>query len=946
MRLENVISESKFVDRHIGPRQEEVDAMLKVVGRSSITDLVDKTIPKSIQLTRALNLPEAASESVALGEMKSIASKNEVYRSYIGQGYYSCHIPSVIRRNILENPGWYTQYTPYQAEISQGRLEALFNYQTVCSELTELPIANASLLDEGTAAAEAMMISYQAHGSDQKSVFLVAENCHPQTIAVVKTRARDLGIEVAVVPFGTSASAQVFGCLAQSPDTNGNVLDCSKWFADVKAHEAAAVLATDPLFLVLGKSAGAQKADVAVGSMQRFGVPLGFGGPHAAFLCTTDEHKRRIPGRIVGRSLDVNGQPGLRLALQTREQHIRREKASSNICTSQVLLAIMSSMYCVYHGPKGLRKIASRVAWFTQSIAQDLKKSGVEIGNDSSFDTVSVKIASAERSKVQARCAEKKINLRWHANQDLASFSVDETVGVQDAQDIFYVLTGKSSANFNDAPSSFAPNWSATRANLFSQKVFNSHHSETMLQRYIRTLESRDLSLTHSMIPLGSCTMKLNAASELYPISFEGIANLHPYAPKEQTAGYQKLTNDLESWLAEITGFDAVSLQPNSGAQGEYAGLLAVKRFHESRGERREICLIPKSAHGTNPASATLAGLKVEAVNCDSSGNIDIEHLRARVMEFGKRVSVIMITYPSTHGVFEEGIAEACAIVHSVGGMVYLDGANMNAQVGICRPGDYGADVCHLNLHKTFCIPHGGGGPGMGPIGVKSHLKPFLPSDPTASTPSGGCGPVSAANFGSASILPISWMYIRMMGPDGLRRASEIAILNANYIAKRLGDHYSLLYKGVNGHVAHECIVDMKSFRQSAAVEVEDVAKRLMDYGFHAPTISFPVPFTVMIEPTESEDKAELDRFCDAMISIRQEIAAIEKTGNKTDNLLKNAPHTAAAITSDEWVRPYTRQQAAFPLPWIKDRKFWPHVSRIDGAYGDRNLVCTCEPMA
>jgi len=943
MSLENITSESKFVDRHIGLRNDEVDSMLKVIGRSSVTDLIDKTVPKSIQLKRSLDLPAAATETQALREMKAIASKNELYRSYIGQGYYNCHIPSVIRRNILENPGWYTQYTPYQAEISQGRLEALFNFQTACSELTGLPIANASLLDEGTSAAEAMMIAFQAHGSDDKSVFLVADSCHPQTIAVVKTRARDLGIEVAVVPFGTPASAQVFGCLAQSPDTRGDIKDCTAWFDAVKAVGAATVLATDPLYLVVGKSASAQKADIAIGSMQRFGVPMGFGGPHAAFLCTTEEHKRRIPGRIVGRSLDATGQSGLRLALQTREQHIRREKASSNICTSQVLLAIMSSMYCVYHGPKGLRKIAERVAYFTEAISQSLKKSGLKIVNDSAFDTLTVKVAPTEAVKIKSRSAEMKINLRWHDSTELVSVSIDETVEEKDATDICYVLSG--SAVLSKSIEAM-PSWLVSRPNVLSQKVFNSHHSETMLQRYIRTLESRDLSLTHSMIPLGSCTMKLNAASELYPISFEGIANLHPYAPKEQTAGYQKLTSDLEKWLAEITGFDAISLQPNSGAQGEYAGLLSVKRYHESRGQNRDVCLIPKSAHGTNPASATLAGLKVEAVNCDATGNIDLEHLKARAKEFGDRVSVIMITYPSTHGVFEEGIAEACQIVHSVGGMVYLDGANMNAQVGICRPGDYGADVCHLNLHKTFCIPHGGGGPGMGPIGVKSHLKPFLPSDPNANTPTGGCGPVSAANFGSASILPISWMYIRMMGADGLRRASEIAILNANYIAKRLGDHYSLLYKGVNGHVAHECIVDMKAFRQSAGVEVEDVAKRLMDYGFHAPTISFPVPFTVMIEPTESEDKAELDRFCDAMIAIRQEIDEIEKSGNKMDNVLKNAPHTAAAITSDDWIRPYSRQKAAFPLPWIRDRKFWPHVARIDGAYGDRNLVCTCEPMS
>jgi len=931
-----------FARRHIGPNQQACVAMLAEIGFENLDALIDATVPKNIRLDRPLNLPHPASEWDALGELRGLAKKNIVARSFIGTGYSDSITPPVIQRNILENPGWYTAYTPYQAEIAQGRLEALLNFQTMITDLTALDIANASLLDEATAAAEAMTLCHA--NATGRNTFFVASNCHRQTIEVVETRARPLGIKVLIGDFSQfKFDDTVFGALVQYPATDGAIFDYES-FAKA-AHDAGALLvvAADILALTLLKPPGEIGADVAVGSTQRFGVPLGFGGPHAAYFATRDAYKRHMPGRLVGVSHDTTGRPGYRLALQTREQHIRRDKATSNICTAQVLLAVIASMYAVYHGPRGLRAIAERVHRLTSQLADSLRAAGFKITHDDFFDTLRVANAGA----IMADAAGAGINLR-RLDEDAIGITLDETTSENDLADICQIF----GADFESESSeeTFGVPQSAIRnSNFLTHPVFNTHHTETEMLRYLRRLESRDLSLTTSMIPLGSCTMKLNATAEMFPISWPEFSRLHPFSPDEQTIGYREMCGQLGDWLAEITGFAAVSLQPNAGSQGEYAGLLAIREYHASRSEaHRNICLIPTSAHGTNPASAVMAGFKVVPVACLKDGDIDLADLRAKAETHKTDLAALMVTYPSTHGVFETTIREICEIVHAHGGQVYMDGANMNAQVGLCRPGDIGADVCHLNLHKTFCIPHGGGGPGVGPIGVAAHLVPFLPALSSILNPPSsisGVGPVTAAPYGSASILTISWMYIRMMGGEGLTEATKIAILNANYIARRLDRYFPVLFKGKRGLVAHECILDLRQWK-TAGVEVEDVAKRLMDYGFHAPTVSFPVPGTMMVEPTESESKAEIDRFCDAMISIHGEIEAIASgKADRLNNVLKNAPHTAQQVVSDKWDRPYSREQAAYPAPWTREYKFWPAVSRIDSVYGDRNLMCSCPPM-
>jgi glycine dehydrogenase len=936
----------QFVHRHIGPDDSSIADMLRTLGLNSLEELVEKTVPAQIRTQRPLNLPAARGEFELLGALKKTASRNKVFRSYIGMGYYDCIVPPVIQRNILENPGWYTQYTPYQAEISQGRLESLLNFQTVVTDLTGLPIANASLLDEATAAAEAMHLCYGAKGGEGKNAYFVSELCHPQTIGVVRTRAIPLGIEVVVGHHEKETDwSRFFGVLLQYPATRGEVLDYRATIEAVHAAGALAVVATDLLALTVLTPPGEFGADVALGSAQRFGVPLGFGGPHAAFFATRDEHKRQMPGRLVGVSRDANGQPGYRLSLQTREQHIRREKATSNICTAQALLANMAAMYAVYHGPGGLRRIGEYVHRLALVFARALKQLGHELGPSVFFDTVTVKGKARE---LIARAEAHQMNLRL-LDENTISVALDEACSLAEVEQLLAVIHGKQTGiNLEQLASglnaSFPSPFSRTSEYL-THPVFNAHHSETEMLRYLRRLEAKDLSLTTSMIPLGSCTMKLNATAEMFPVSWPEFAKMHPFVPREQRLGYTELFKDLESWLAEITGFAAVSLQPNAGSQGEYAGLLAIMEFHQSRGQtNRNVCLIPTSAHGTNPASAAMAGFRIVAVACDSNGNIDVADLRSKAAEHAQNLACLMVTYPSTHGVFEEAIKEICASVHQHGGQVYMDGANLNAQVGLCRPAEFGADVCHINLHKTFCIPHGGGGPGMGPICVATHLAPCLPKHPVVKIDDkGNSGPVSAAPWGSASILPISWMYIALMGGEGLRKATQVAILNANYIARRLDSYYPVLYKGANGMVAHECILDLRQFK---SVTVEDVAKRLMDYGFHAPTISFPVPGTMMIEPTESEPKEELDRFCESMIAIHAEIKAIEMgRADKQNNVIKNAPHTAEAIISDKWDRPYPREQAAYPAAWLRAHKFWPAIGRIDNVYGDRNLFCTCAPI-
>jgi len=942
-----------FERRHNGSPDADVADMLQTVGHASLDTLADAAVPANIRLKRPLRLPAAASETTALAELRAIASKNKLFRSHIGMGYYDTATPGVIQRNILENPGWYTAYTPYQAEISQGRLEALLNFQTLVTDLTGLQIANASMLDEGTAAAEAMMLAHRVKLGDSHdaSVFFVSDKCHPQTIDIVRTRAKPLNVSVVTGDHRSyDFAGKVFGVLVQYPDTTGSIHDFAAFFEKAHAAGALCVVATDLLALTLLRAPGEFGADVAVGSAQRFGVPMGFGGPHAGFLATRDEFKRQMPGRLVGVSKDTHGNPAMRLALGTREQHIRRDKATSNICTAQVLLAVMASMYAVYHGPEGLKQIARRTRLLTQLLADGLKAAGAKVNAEPVFDTLTV--SGIDAAKVHAAALAAKINLR-PVDASTVGISLDETTTAEEVATLLGLfgsvdVDSQLSALISQLPDYSAP--LARQSGYLTAKAFNSFHTEHEMLRYIKRLEMKDLSLVHSMISLGSCTMKLNATSEMFPVTWPEFGKLHPFAPADQTKGYAKMFAQLEKWLSEITGFAAVSLQPNAGSQGEYAGLLCIRAYHESRHEgHRNICLIPTSAHGTNPASAAMCNFKVVAVACDANGNIDVADLKAKATEHSANLAALMVTYPSTHGVFETSIKTICKVIHEHGGQVYMDGANMNAQVGLTSPGHIGADVCHLNLHKTFCIPHGGGGPGMGPIGVAKQLVPFLPSHAVVPLhhDSGGhhMGAVSAAPWGSASILVISWMYIRMMGPDGLKRATQFAILNANYIAARLANHFPVLYRGGSGLVAHECILEFRPWKKHG-LEVEDVAKRLMDYGYHAPTMSFPVPGTLMIEPTESETKTELDRFCDALIAIHGEMAAVASgESDKLNNPLKHAPHTAAAVTATDWAHPYSRETAAFPDKWTRASKFWPSVGRVDNVYGDRNLVCSCVGM-
>jgi glycine dehydrogenase len=944
-----------FERRHIGPGEEEIAEMVDALGYDSLDELIDTAIPQTIRLRGELSLPDACTEHEALAELRAFASRNSIFRSYIGLGYHDTLTPAVIQRKILENPGWYTAYTPYQAEIAQGRLEALLNFQTVVIDLTGLPIANASLLDEATAAAEAMHFCDGIRGSADRATFFVSELCHPQTIEVVRTRARARGHTVVVGDHRTyDFGDDVFGALVQYPATEGAVHDYADFVRRVHDAGGLACVAADLLALTLLTPPGEWGADVVIGNTQRFGVPLGFGGPHAAYFSTRDEFKRQIPGRIIGLSRDARGKPALRMALQTREQHIRREKATSNICTAQVLLAVIAAMYAVYHGPDGLTRIARRIHRLARALAAGLDRLGWAVSDDAFFDTVRADARdAATRDAVIRSARDRQINLRAYGERSIV-VALDETVSAHDVADILTAFAEPAGAT----PPDVAPLIDAAdddveagfrrTSRFMTHPVFQRYRSEHEMLRYIQRLESRDLSLTTSMIPLGSCTMKLNAAAEMLPITWAEFARLHPFAPSDQTQGYRQLFEQLESWLAAITGFEAVSLQPNAGSQGEFTGLLVIRAYHEHRGEaHRDVCLIPQSAHGTNPASAAMAGMRVVVVKSDRNGSIDIEDLRRKAEENADTLAALMVTYPSTHGIFEEGIRAICEIVHEHGGQVYMDGANMNAMVGLCRPGDIGADVCHLNLHKTFCIPHGGGGPGMGPIAVTRNLAPFLPGHPVVPTGGdSGIGAVSAAPWGSPLILPISWAYIRMMGGSGLTRATKVAILAANYMAHRLHEHYPVLYTGRDGTVAHECIIDPRPLRASAGVEATDIAKRLMDYGFHAPTVSFPVAGTLMIEPTESESKEELDRFCDALIGIREEIQEIEAgVLDRRDNPVKNAPHTAEMVISDGWEHPYSRERAAFPAPWTLDHKFWPAVGLVESAAGDRNLVCACPPI-
>jgi glycine dehydrogenase len=942
---------ASFIPRHIGPTDADVHAMLDLLGYDSLDALIDATVPAGIRLGRPLAIHAPMSEYEALANLRSIARKNQVSRSYLGQGYYDCITPPVIQRNILENPGWYTAYTPYQAEVAQGRLEALLNFQTMVMDLTGLEIANASLLDEGTAAAEAMAMSYAVRGKPGKETYFVSDECHPQTIDVVKTRAHARGVNVVVGDWrAATIGDDVFGALVQYPATDGGVFDYRPFCERAHAVSALVTVATDLMSLVLLAPPGEWGADVCVGNSQRFGVPLGFGGPHAAFFATKDEFKRQLPGRIIGVSRDADGKPALRMALQTREQHIRREKATSNVCTAQVLLAVIAGMYAVWHGPERLSAIARNIHTMAATLATGLEQLGLTLAHDDYFDTISVDVGGRVAEIIGAALKE-GINLRAAGDSHIV-IALDQTVTAADVDTLLDIL----GSGIGDAPTveSLGDTVDARYDERFARTtpflthaVFNSYHSETEMLRYLKRLENKDLSLTTSMIPLGSCTMKLNATAEMFPVTWPEFGRIHPFAPADQTKGYREMFERLEAALAEITGFAGVSLQPNAGSQGEYAGLLVIRQYHEARGDtHRNVCLIPQSAHGTNPASAIMAGMKVVVVKTLEDGDIDMADLRDKAAANKANLSALMVTYPSTHGVFEETITDVCKIVHENGGQVYLDGANMNAMVGLARPGDIGADVCHLNLHKTFCIPHGGGGPGMGPIGVAKHLVDFLPTNPVVKTGgSKGTGAVSAAPWGSASILPISMMYIDMMGGTGLTQATKIAILNANYVAKRLDEHYPVLYRGTNGTVAHECIVDPRGLKASAGVEVEDIAKRLMDYGFHAPTVSFPVAGTLMIEPTESESKTEIDRFCDALIAIREEIREIETgVGDRADNPLKHAPHPLQRVLSDSWDHAYSREKAAFPAPWTRVNKFWPSVGRVESAYGDRNLVCSCLP--
>jgi glycine dehydrogenase len=935
-----------FADRHIGPAPRDIEAMLETVGATSLDALIGETLPASIRQKAPLQLGAPLSERDALAHMSKLAAQNKVFTSLIGQGYSGTLLPAVIQRNILENPAWYTAYTPYQPEISQGRLEALLNFQTMICDLTGLDVANASLLDEGTAAAEAMALAQRA-ATAKATTFFVDHDVHPQTLALLRQRAEPLGWHIIVGdPAQDLDTADVFGALLQYPGTHGGVRDLTPMIATLKAKGALAIVAADPLALTLLASPGDLGADIAIGSTQRFGVPMGYGGPHAAYMAVRDALKRSLPGRLVGLSVDSRGETAYRLALQTREQHIRREKATSNICTAQVLLAVIASMYAVYHGPEGLAQIARTVHRRATVLAAGLAKLGFAPLHESFFDTVTV-AAGAQQKTIAAQAAHEQINLRFE--DGTISIALDETTTPEIVERVWRAFGGKLAYADMEAQARNALPTSLQRASAYlTHPVFHAHRSETELLRYMRKLADRDLALDRAMIPLGSCTMKLNATTEMIPVTWPEFGALHPFAPRDQAAGYHAMFKTLERWLVEITGYDAVSLQPNSGAQGEYAGLLAIRGYHASRGEtHRTVCLIPSSAHGTNPASASMVGMDVVVVNCDARGDVDVSDLRAKAAQHKDRLAAVMITYPSTHGVFEEHIRDICDIVHAHGGQVYLDGANMNAQVGLARPGDYGADVSHLNLHKTFCIPHGGGGPGMGPIGVKAHLTPFLPGHPMLDHGQAPIGPVSAAPYGSASILVISYIYILMMGGEGLRRATEIAILNANYIAKRLDPHFPVLYRNVRGRVAHECIIDPRGLKATSGVSVDDIAKRLIDYGFHAPTMSFPVPGTLMIEPTESESKAELDRFCDAMIAIRREIADVEN-GRFTIEAspLRHAPHTVQDVADDHWTRAYPRSEGCFPAGSPRQDKYWSPVGRVDNVYGDRNLVCSCPPMS
>ena len=951
--MSNVFYQEKFEDRHNGPSPAQVEEMLNVLSVGSVDELIDQTVPAQIRKKQALNLPPALSEVAYLEKIAQIAEKNKVFKSYIGQGYNDVILPAVIQRNVFENPGWYTQYTPYQAEIAQGRLQALLNFQTMVSDLTGLEIANASLLDEATAAAEGMFMLYSTRKNKDANVFLVTPNVYPQTLDVLQTRAVPFGVEIRVADITVeNLTDDVFATFLQYPAADGTVNDYKEFTAYAHDKDITVCVATDLMSLALLTPPGEWGADVVVGNSQRFGVPMGFGGPHAAFFATKDSYKRNIPGRIIGVTSDSNGEYALRMALQTREQHIRRDKASSNICTAQALLAIMASFYAVYHGPKGIKNIAERINDLTKLADKAIQALGYKQLNESYFDTLRFDVGE-ELVGLKSEALNNELN--FYYQEGVVGISIDETTTFADIETIVKVFAKIKGKSTNDVDldgfvkeiGTSIPEHLERSSEYLTHPVFNSYHSESEMLRYIKSLEAKDLSLCHSMIPLGSCTMKLNATTEMVPVTWARFGGLHPFAPVDQTTGYMQLINELNDWLCEITGFAKMSFQPNSGAQGEYAGLMVIRAYHHSRGDfERNICLIPASAHGTNPASASMAGLKVVVVKCDDRGNIDVEDLKAKAIEHSANLNSLMVTYPSTHGVFEEPIVEICNIIHEHGGQVYMDGANMNAQVGLTSPGYIGADVCHLNLHKTFCIPHGGGGPGMGPIGVAKHLVPFLPNHEIIEI-SGeeGISAVSAAPFGSASILVISHAYIAMMGAEGLTNATKTAILNANYIKARLEQHYPVLYAGANGRCAHEMILDCRGFK-NAGIEVADIAKRLMDYGFHAPTVSFPVAGTLMVEPTESESKAELDRFCDALIGIRSEIAAVENgEADQKDNVLKHAPHTARVVTGDEWDRPYSRQTAAYPIEYLRNNKFWPSVGRVNDSQGDRTLICSCPPM-
>ncbi|MBE4581240.1 aminomethyl-transferring glycine dehydrogenase [Vibrio navarrensis] len=942
--LQSLNTQHEFVARHNGPNQSDQQKMLQAINVASLDALIEQTVPAQIRLEKPMQLAQAKSEADMLLAMKQFANLNQVKRTFIGQGYYNTLTPNVILRNVLENPGWYTAYTPYQPEISQGRLESLLNYQQMVMDLTGMDIANASLLDEATAAAEAMTLCQRA-GKSKSKVFFVADDVHPQTIEVVKTRAKYFGFDVVIGALDALPQTEAFGALLQYPGTTGEVRDLTEIIAKAQANKTLVTVATDLLASTLLKPAGEMGADVVIGSAQRFGVPMGYGGPHAAFMATREQHKRTMPGRVIGVSIDAKGNQALRMAMQTREQHIRREKATSNICTAQALLANMASFYAVYHGAQGLRTIARRTHHMTAILAAGLTKTGFELAHNAFFDTITINTGDQTQA-LYAKAQAADINLRLLEGQIGISF--DETTTVADVEALFAIFGVNEAVNAlssDIASNEFAaiPESCRRTSEYLTHPVFNTYHSETQMMRYLKKLENKDFSLTHGMIPLGSCTMKLNAAAEMIPVTWPEFGALHPFAPIEQAAGYTALAEDLKAKLCEITGYDAFSLQPNSGASGEYAGLVAIQRYHESRGEgHRNVCLIPSSAHGTNPATASMVSMKVVVVKCDENGNVDLADLAEKIEKHKDNLSSIMITYPSTHGVYEEQVKEVCDMVHAAGGQVYLDGANMNAQVGLTSPGFIGSDVSHLNLHKTFCIPHGGGGPGMGPIGVKSHLAPFLPGH-IENGVEGKEFAVSAADLGSASILPISWAYIAMMGADGLAEATKVAILNANYVMERLRPHYPVLYRGKNGRVAHECIIDIRPLKDETGISEEDIAKRLMDYGFHAPTMSFPVAGTLMVEPTESEDLAELDRFCDAMIAIRQEITAVkEGAWPLEDNPLVNAPHTQVDLMAEEWTHPYPRELACFPSTATKKSKYWPTVNRVDNVYGDRNLICSC----